>query len=128
MSELRHKPYGNTKFETVEQYHACFSEPVKRQLNEMFQLIQHVVPGAEVCIRYNIPTFRLDGNLVHHAAFKTHIGFYPTPEAIEFFRKELQPYKTSKGAIQFPLDQKLPEQLIQRIVKHRVQIMHPKME
>lgn len=123
MAKTKNKPYGNIKFENVDQYHNSFSEPVKRRLDEMRDIIRQTAKQAEACISYNIPTYKLNGNLVHYAAFKTHLGFYPTPEAIEHFKNELLPYKTSKGAIQFPFDQKLPVTLIKRIVKHRVQTM-----
>lgn len=69
---------------------------------------------------YQMPTFRLNGNLVHFAAFSKHIGFYPTPSGVENFLKELAPYATSKGAVQFPLDKPVPYGLIGRIVKYRV--------
>ncbi len=71
-------------------------------------------------ISYRIPTFCFNGNLVHFAAFARHIGFYPTPSGIEAFRQELKLYKTSKGAIQFPLDRPLPLKLISKIVRFRV--------
>jgi uncharacterized protein YdhG (YjbR/CyaY superfamily) len=67
-----------------------------------------------------MPTFYLNGNLVHFAAFKSHIGVYPTPSAIVEFAEELKKYKTSKGAVQFPLDEPLPLKLVTRIVKFRV--------
>jgi uncharacterized protein YdhG (YjbR/CyaY superfamily) len=69
---------------------------------------------------YGMPTFYLNGNLVHFAAYKNHIGFYPAPSGISNFSEELKPYKTSKGAIQFPLDKVFPKELIQRIVKFRI--------
>ena len=67
-----------------------------------------------------MPTFYLNGNLVHFAAYKNHIGFYPAPSGIEAFKKDLAKYKTSKGAIQFPIEEKLPFDLIEKIVKFRV--------
>jgi uncharacterized protein YdhG (YjbR/CyaY superfamily) len=83
--------------------------------------IRKVAPEAEEAISYQMPTFRLAGkNLVHFAAFKNHIGFYPVPTGIAAFKKELAAYKTSKGAVQFPLDQPLPLKLIARMVKFRV--------
>lgn len=68
-----------------------------------------------------MPTFDLHGNLVHFAAFKKHIGFYPAPSGIEAFQDELKEYHTSKGTLQFPIDQPLPYELIRRIVQYRVQ-------
>jgi uncharacterized protein YdhG (YjbR/CyaY superfamily) len=70
---------------------------------------------------YAIPTFYLNGNLVHFAGYQSHIGFYPGTSGIEAFREELKPYKSAKGSVQFPLDQPLPTDLIRRIVEFRVQ-------
>ena len=77
-------------------------------------------PKAEEAIKYSIPTFTLNGNLVHFAAFKNHIGFYPAPRALDEFSRELSKYERSKGAVRFPLDKPVPIGLIQRIVKYRV--------
>lgn len=71
-------------------------------------------------ISYEIPTFDLYGNLVHFAAFKNHIGFYPAPSGMDAFKDELSKYKGAKGSVQFPLDQPIPYDLISRIVKYRV--------
>ena len=84
--------------------------------------IQKAAPSAGETISYGIPTFTLNGNLVHFAAFKNHIGFYPAPTAIKEFEKEFSIYKTSKGAVQFPLDKPMPLNLISKIVKYRVKI------
>jgi uncharacterized protein YdhG (YjbR/CyaY superfamily) len=89
-------------------------------LNELRQVIGDAAPDAQETINYQIPTFTLHGNLVHFAAFKNHIGFYPTPSGMEAFKKELSAYKGAKGSVQFPLDQPLPLTLIRRIVKYRV--------
>jgi uncharacterized protein YdhG (YjbR/CyaY superfamily) len=89
-------------------------------LNELRQTIREAAPQAEETISYQMPTFRLNGNLVHFAAFKNHIGFYPTPTGIEAFQKELSSYKGAKGSVQFPIDQPLPLSLIRRIVEYRV--------
>ena len=78
------------------------------------------MPDAEETIKYRMPTFTLHGNLVHFAAFKKHIGFYPVPTGIEQFKDELSTYKGGKGSVQFPLDQPIPFDLISRIVKFRV--------
>ena len=82
--------------------------------------IKQVAPQAEEAISYNMPAFKLDGMLVWYAGYKEHIGLYPKPRVIEVFKKELTDYKLSKGAIQFPLDQPLPLNLITRIVKYRI--------
>lgn len=93
---------------------------VQRLLTQMRLTIKEAAPEAKEKISYGIPTFALDGNLVHFAAFKHHIGFYPTASAITAFGKELSSYKCSKGAVQFPLDEPLPLALVTRMVKFRV--------
>jgi uncharacterized protein YdhG (YjbR/CyaY superfamily) len=93
---------------------------VQGVLGELRQLIRKAAPKASEKISYQMPTFYLNGNLVHFAACKGHIGFYPTPSAIEKFRGELKRYKTSKGAVQFPLTEPLPRKLITQMVNFRV--------
>jgi uncharacterized protein YdhG (YjbR/CyaY superfamily) len=113
---------GNKKFEfnTIDDYIATFPKDIQEKLQEMRATIKETAPDAEEKISYQMPTFYLKGNLVHFAAFKNHIGFYPVPTGIEKFKKELSAYKTSKGAVQFPLDKPLPVDLIRKIVKFRV--------
>ena len=82
--------------------------------------IREAAPDAEETIKYQMPTFTLDGNLVHFAAFKKHIGFYPAPTGIEEFKDELSMYDGGKGSVQFPLDKPVPFGLIRRIVEYRV--------
>ncbi len=82
--------------------------------------IRKAAPDAEETISYQIPTFTLKGNLVHFAAFKKHIGFYPTSTGIREFEKELSVYEGAKGSVQFPLDRSIPYDLISKIVKFRV--------
>jgi len=87
----------------------------------MRSLIAGVAPGATETISYAIPTFDLDGrHLVHFAGYAGHIGFYPTPSAIEAFGDEIEPFRSGKGSAQFPLGQQLPADLIRRIVAFRV--------
>ena len=83
-------------------------------------MIRSAAPDAEEALKYGIPTFVLNGNLVHFAAFKKHIGFYPTPPGIERFRDELSAYPNAKGSVQFPLDKPMPFALIRKIVEYRV--------
>lgn len=104
----------------IDEYIAACLPEVQAKLQELRATIRQAAPDAEEAISYQMPTFKLNGNLVHFAAFKNHIGFYPVPTSIEAFKKELSVYKTSKGAVQFPLDQPLPLKLITRIVKLRV--------
>jgi uncharacterized protein YdhG (YjbR/CyaY superfamily) len=104
----------------IDDYIKNFSPAIKEKLDLIRRLIKKLSPSAREAIRYGMPTFVLGGNLVHFAAFKNHIGLYPTPSAITAFRKELSKYKTSKGAIQFPLEKPLPLGLIAKIIKFRV--------
>ena len=83
-------------------------------------MIRDSAPASEETINYGIPTFKLNGNLVHFAAYKHHIGFYPTPSALEVFKKELSDYKQAKGSLQFPLNKPIPFELVKEIVKFRV--------
>ena len=108
------------QFNTIDEYIKMFPEGVQRTLNELRQTIRDAAPEATETINYQMPTFTLHGNLVHFAAFKNHIGFYPTPSGIEAFKQELSPYKGAKGSVQFPMDQPLPLALIRRIVAFRV--------
>jgi len=98
----------------------CFPNNVKKTLTELREVVKKAAPEAVETIKYKMPTFYLSGNLVHFAAYKNHIGFYPTPSGITAFKKELTKYVTSKGAIQFPINQHLPFDLIKRIVEFRV--------
>ena len=107
-------------YSTIDEYINTFPEDVRAVLKQLRQTIKEAAPEAEETINYQIPTFTLHGNLVHFAAFKSHIGFYPTPSGMEAFKKELAPYKAAKGSVQFPIDQPLPLSLIRRIVEFRV--------
>ena len=104
----------------IDQYIAGFPEDVREILEKVRLTIRGAAPDAEETIKYQIPTFTLKGNLVHFAAYKKHIGFYPTPSGIEKFKKELSVYKSAKGSVQFPLDQPIPYDLISQIVTFRV--------
>ncbi|MCW5912562.1 MAG: DUF1801 domain-containing protein [Cyclobacteriaceae bacterium] len=105
----------------IDEYIAAFQGKVRESLVKLRATINKAAPKAEEKMSYAIPTFFLNGkNLVHFAAFEKHVGFYPTPSGIAAFAKELKPYKTSKGAVQFPLDKPLPLTLIAKIVKLRV--------
>ena len=109
------------RFETIDEYIAAFPPDVQSILEAMRNTIRESAPEAQEAMAYGIPTFRLNGNLVHFAAFKHHIGFYPGgPSAIEAFKNELTQFKQSKGTIQFPIDNPIPFELVKKIVKFRV--------
>jgi uncharacterized protein YdhG (YjbR/CyaY superfamily) len=103
----------------VDIYIRKFPRNVQSILLKIRTLIREEVPEATEKISYGIPTFWLDGNLVHFAALKHHIGFYPTPSALKKFRHELAEYKSAKGSVQFPLDRPIPFGLIRRIAAYR---------
>ena len=105
---------------SIDEYIAKFPEEVQRILIELRAVIKESAPDAEERISYKMPTFALKGNLVHFAAYKNHIGFYPTPNGIQAFKKELSIYEGAKGSIKFPIDRSLPLELISKIVKFRV--------
>lgn len=107
-------------FTSTDEYIATFPKEIQRILQEIRTTIKAAAPDAEEKISYQMPTFFLNGNLVHFAAFKNHIGFYPTPSGIEKFKKELSRYEGAKGSVQFPLDEQMPYDLISKIVKFRV--------
>jgi uncharacterized protein YdhG (YjbR/CyaY superfamily) len=105
----------------IDDYIADFPPEVQALLEKVRATIRKAAPDAEEAIKYQMPTFVLNGNLVHFAAFKKHIGFYPVPSGIEKFKKELSVYEQGKGSVQFPLDQPIPYGLISKIVKFRVE-------
>lgn len=104
----------------MDQYIAGFPPDVQVILDKVRMTIRKAAPDAHETIKYQIPTFTLKGNLVHFAAFKRHIGFYPTPTGIEKFKKELSAYEGAKGSVKFPIDKPIPFDLIGKIVKFRV--------
>jgi len=105
---------------SIDEYIATFPEEIQKILKELWATIKAAVPDAEEKISYGMPTFALKGNLVHFAAFKNHIGFYPTPSGIQAFKQELSIYEGAKGSVKFPIDKSLPLELISKIVKFRV--------
>jgi len=111
---------GGTPTKTIDTYIANSPKDIQPILEKVRATIRKAAPKAEEIINYGIPTFTLEGNLVHFAGFKNHIGLYPTPSGIEKFKKELSLYKGAKGSVQFPLDKPIPYALIGKIVKFRV--------
>lgn len=107
-------------FETIDHYISTFSPDIQEILESIRQVIRETAPEAKEKISYQMPTFAQHGNVVHFAAFKNHIGFYPTPSGIIEFEQELAPYIAGKGTVQFPLGKPIPYELIAKIVKFRV--------
>jgi uncharacterized protein YdhG (YjbR/CyaY superfamily) len=108
------------QFVTIDEYIGTCPPGVQNILEQLRATIHETAPDADEAIKYGIPTFTLNGNLVHFAAFEHHIGFYPTPSAIEAFKAELSPYKTAKGTVRFPIDAPVPFDLVRRMVQFRV--------
>ncbi|KAI7252915.1 hypothetical protein KC345_g11435 [Hortaea werneckii] len=106
-------------YETIDQYISACAPEIRETLQTLRKVIREAAPEAEEKISYQMPTFFLHKNLVHFAAFKNHIGFYPAPQGIEAFKDELAQYKGAKGSVQFPINEPLPYELIARIVKFR---------
>jgi uncharacterized protein YdhG (YjbR/CyaY superfamily) len=107
-------------FVSIDEHIATFPEEIQKILEELRATIKAAAPDAEEKISYQMPTFFLKGNLVHFAAFKNHIGLYPTPSGTRAFKRELSIYQGAKGSIKFPIDKPLPLKLIRKIVKFRV--------
>ncbi len=108
------------KINSVDEYILQFPNEVQEILQELRRLVKDTAPEAEEKISYQMPTYYLHGNLVHFAAYKNHIGFYPTPTGIEAFKDELSNYKGAKGSVQFPINKPMPFGLIRKIVEFRV--------
>lgn len=111
---------NNIKSKNVDDYIKLFPKEVHPALKKMRSIIQSVVPKAEEIISYNMPAYKQHSVLVYFAAYKNHIGLYPTSSGVRVFANYLKAYKTSKGAIQFPIDKPLPVLLIKKIVKFRM--------
>ncbi len=110
------------QYTSIDAYIASFPPEVREKLGKIREIIRAITPDAEEAIRYGIPTFRLDGtNLVHFAAFRDHLSFFPTASGVEHFRKELSGYQISKGTIQIPLSLPVPYDLIERITRFRLE-------
>jgi len=106
----------------IDDYIASFPEDVQEILQKVRTTIRKAAPGAEETISYQIPTFKLNGTyLIYFAGFKNHISLYPAPRGAEEFKKELAAYEGGKGTVRFPLDKRIPFDLIKRIVKYKVQ-------
>lgn len=109
------------EYNTIDEYIAAFPPEIQSILGNIREIVREVAPEAIEKISYQMPTYYLNGNLVHFAAFKKHIGFYPTPSGIEAFQDEISKYKGAKGSVQFPLNQPIPYDLIRKIVSYRLE-------
>lgn len=105
---------------TVDDYILQFTPELRAILEEVRAVIKASAPGATERMAYGMPTYTLKRNLIHFAAFKGHVGLYPTPSGVMAFAEELAPYARGKGSIRFPLDRPLPLDLIRRITLYRV--------
>lgn len=111
----------NQILSVIDEYILQFTPDIQEKLQALQTVIKKVAPAATEKFSYQMPTFYLYGNLVHFAVQKNHIGFYPAPSGITNFKELLKEYKTSKGAVQFPIDQPLPLETIRKIVQFRVE-------
>lgn len=109
------------RFNTVDEYIASLPPVSKRIVKELRKTIRAAAPGAEEKISYNMPSMKFHGMLVYYAAWKEHIGFYPFTSAIKAFKKELTGYEGAKGSVRFKLDEPVPFELVERIIKFRMQ-------
>lgn len=109
-----------TAVQNIDEYIAGFPAEVQEILQKVRQAIREAAPGAQETINYQIPTFVLEGNLVHFGGYKKHIGFYPAPSGIEKFKHKLSEYEVAKGSVKFPLEKPIPYDLIKEIVIFRV--------
>jgi uncharacterized protein YdhG (YjbR/CyaY superfamily) len=110
----------NGKPSSIDEYIAGFPEHTQKLLRDIRRVIREAAPEAQETIKYAMPTFTMNGNLIHFAAYKNHIGLYPAPAGIAAFKAELSEYKGAKGSVQFPLDKPMPFDLISRIVHFRI--------
>lgn len=112
---------GNAEGESLVDLYIASAPPASREkLKEIRKIIRDAVPGAVEKIAYRMPAYELNGPLVYFAGYERHIGFYPTPSGLDTFTDEISKFKSSKGAVQFPLDQPLPADLIRKIVAFRI--------
>ena len=111
---------SRSQFKNIDDYIAAFPEPVQHKLRELRSVIKESAPEAEESISYGMPTFKLNGNLVHFAAHKKHIGFYLPSSVFLAFKEKLSVHEQSKGTVQFPIDGPIPLDTVKEIVRFRV--------
>jgi uncharacterized protein YdhG (YjbR/CyaY superfamily) len=105
---------------TIDEYIETFEPKIQKTLNEIRNFIKNEVPQASEKISYGMPTFFLDGNLIHFAAFKNHYSFFPSPSGINEFEKEIAPYRSGKGTLRFSMEQPIPYEIIRKVIQYRV--------
>ena len=116
---------NNKTIKSIDEYIGAFPPDIQKILTQIRQIIQKEAPNVEESIAYGMTAYKINGKpLVYFAVFKNHIGLYPTPQGIEFFNKELSKYKHAKGSVQFPINEPIPLDLINKIVKFRAQETH----
>lgn len=108
-------------YNTVDEYMNMFAGDVREKLLQMRKAVKETAPDSEEKISYRMPAYMQNGPLVYYAAFKGHIGFYPTASGIEAFKEEFRAYKSGKGSVQFPIDKPLPIELVKRVVRFKVE-------
>ncbi|MDR1600941.1 MAG: DUF1801 domain-containing protein [Tannerella sp.] len=109
------------KIKTIDEYITGFEPAIQKTLNELRNFIKSEAPEATEKISYGMPTFYLNGNLVHFAAFKDHYGFFPAPSGINAFEKELIPYRSGKGTLRFPFNKPIPWGILKKVIRYRVE-------
>lgn len=115
------KTTSKRQFQTIDEYISSFPKSVQDVLEKLREAIRESAPEADETISYGMPAFKFNGNLVYFAAYKDHVGFYPTSSGISAFEKELSQYKIAKGTVRFPIDEPIPFDMVKRIVKFRVE-------
>ena len=118
--QIHSMPAEKIKFTTANEYIQSFPKDEQEVLEKIQATLKKAVPAGEEVISYNMPAFKQHGILVYFAGYDKHIGFYPTGSPVQVFKDELAAYKTSKGAIQFPLDKSIPKALVKKIVRYRI--------
>ena len=109
------------KFTSINEYISTLPENAQKAMREIIAAIKDVVPDAEEHISYNMPAFKVNGEyFVHFSAWKNHIGMYPIPAGNEAFQKAIEPYRSAKSSLNFPLDKPMPIKLIEKVIKFRI--------
>lgn len=112
--------YKRNPAKTIDEYLSTYPQKTQAILQNLREFIQKEAPEATEAMSYGIPTFKLNGNLVHFGAYEHHIGFYPGSKAMQVFKQEMKQYKTSKGTLQLPIDEALPFDLLKKIIHYRI--------